>query len=125
MRGHDGRRTSRRCPAAVRNGRPVPSIGLTRIAKMLSIRPVLINTLAALAVLTALVQQRMLWSVLAGLATLLVIGWAKRRTLIRPRGRVGGLGRSLAARYLLLAAALVQLHAIGRLGCVAITARVL
>ncbi len=92
---------------------------------MLSIRPVLINTLAALAVLTALVQQRMLWSVLAGLATLLVIGWAKRRTLIRPRGRVGGLGRSLAARYLLLAAALVQLHDIDRLGGVAITAGVL
>ena len=101
------------------------SIGLTRIAEMLSFRPVLVNTLAALAVLAALVLDGVLWSVLPALATLLLIGWGKRRTLVRPRGRVGGLGRSLPARYLLLAAALVQLHGIDQLGGVAIATGVL
>src|SRR5699024_2305782 len=105
--------------------KPVTSIGLTRIAEMLSFRPVLVNTLAALAVLAALVLDGVLWSVLPALATLLLIGWGKRRTLVRPRGRVGGLGRSLPARYLLLAAALVQLHGIDQLGGVAIATGVL
>src|SRR5699024_4578894 len=91
--------------------KPVTSIGLTRIAEMLSFRPVLVNTLAALAVLAALVLDGVLWSVLPG--------------LVRPRGRVGGLGRSLPARYLLLAAALVQLHGIDQLGGVAIATGVL
>ncbi|MDN6329855.1 MAG: CDP-glycerol glycerophosphotransferase family protein [Brachybacterium sp.] len=98
------------------------SIGIAKVARMLSVWPVIVNTLALIAMVVALALDDTLLTVLAALLPLLIIGWRKRRALFQARGRVGGVSRFLTARYLLLATAMVQLHDIGQLGGTALGA---
>lgn len=98
------------------------SIGIAKIARMLSFWPVVVNTLAIASVLTALLLDGAPAGVLAPLVPLALIVWRQRHALFTvPRG-MGGIGRYPTARYLLLGAAAVQLHGAGQLGGLALAA---
>lgn len=98
------------------------SIGLEKIAGLLSFWPMLVNTLAALSVLTAVVLEGAPANLVLPLLALVVIGWRQRQVLLRPLRGSGGVGRYLTGRYLLLAAAAMQLQAAGDLGATALAA---
>lgn len=101
---------------------PVPSIGVEKIAQMLRVWPVLVNALAFLALLCALVLDGAIAAPLLALLPLAVIGWRQRRVIFRAPSRAGGTDRYPTARYLLLAAATAHLHALDRLGALALAA---
>lgn len=101
------------------------SFGIAKIAKMLSIWSVVVNTLAALAAVSTVALDGALPTVLLALIPLLIIMWRQRRALLRAPGRVGGIGRYVTARYLLMVTAVVQLNAIDRLEILGISASLL
>ncbi len=101
------------------------SFGIAKIAKMLSIWSVVVNTLAALAAVSTVALDGALPTVLLALIPLLIIMWRQRRALLRAPGRVGGIGRYVTARYLLVVTAVVQLNAIDRLEILGISASLL
>lgn len=101
------------------------AIGVQKAAKMLSLWPALVNILAVLSVVVVLGMDGARLAVIAPLVPLAIILWRQRRTLFRRPAATGGTGRYLTARYLLIAAAAVQLHAAGELQALAITVCVL
>ncbi|GAA1483608.1 CDP-glycerol glycerophosphotransferase family protein [Brachybacterium fresconis] len=89
------------------------AISVQKAADMLSLWSVVVNTLAVLSivVVVGLGDQRL--AVIAPLVPLVIILWRQRRAFTRgPRG-IGGIGRYLTARYLLIAAAAVLLYTVG------------
>ncbi|WP_258772378.1 CDP-glycerol glycerophosphotransferase family protein [Brachybacterium alimentarium] len=76
---------------------------------MMALWPALVNTLAVLATVAVVSTGATRWMLVAPLVPLAIIVWRQRRTVLRvPRG-VGGLGRYLTARFILIAAAGAQL----------------
>ena len=76
---------------------------------MMSLWPALVNTLAVLATVAVVALEDTGWALAAPLVPLAILMWRQRRTLLgAPRG-VGGLGRYLTARFILIAAAGAQL----------------
>ncbi|HEX7352919.1 CDP-glycerol glycerophosphotransferase family protein [Brachybacterium sp.] len=100
-------------------------ISLEKMAKMLSVWPVVVNTLAVLAVLTAVAAEGWVPALVLAILPLAIILWRQRHTLARRSPGIGGVGRYLTARYLLLAAAAVQLHGLDQLSAVPLVACVL
>ncbi|HJB09375.1 MAG TPA: CDP-glycerol glycerophosphotransferase family protein [Candidatus Brachybacterium merdavium] len=78
---------------------------------MMSLWPALVNTLAVLATVAVVSTGGTRWAPAAFLVPLVIILWRQRRTVLRvPRG-VGGLGRYITARFILIAAAGAQIFA--------------
>src|SRR5690625_6969509 len=76
---------------------------------MMSLWPALVNTLAVLATVAVVSTGGTRWAPAAFLVPLVIILWRQRRTVLRvPRG-VGGLGRYITARFILIAAAGAQI----------------
>lgn len=98
------------------------AISIGRAMDMMSLWPALVNTLAVLATVTVVSTHGTLWALVAPLIPLAIILWRQRRTLSRrPRG-VGGLGRYLTARFILIAAAGAQLVLAGETDALEIVA---
>lgn len=77
----------------------------------MSLWPALVNTLAVLATVAVVSTGGTRWAPAAFLVPLVIILWRQRRTVLRvPRG-VGGLGRYITARFILIAAAGAQIFA--------------
>ncbi|MGP9538484.1 CDP-glycerol glycerophosphotransferase family protein [Brachybacterium sp. AOP43-C2-M15] len=101
------------------------TISISKAADMLSLWPLLVNTLAVLSTVVAVGLSGEPIVLIAPLVPMAIILWRQRRTLFRvPRG-IGGTGRYQTARFLLIAAATVQLYTFGELGALGITACVL
>ena len=101
------------------------AIGVRKTAEVLALWPLAVNVLAALSPVVVLVSGGSALALLLPLAALLLIGWRQRRTLLRvPRG-IGGSGRYITARYLLLATAAAHLYARGDLDIAAMLVLVL
>src|SRR5690625_793091 len=78
---------------------------------MMSLWPALVNALAVLATVAVVSTGGTRWAPSAFLVPLVIILWRQRRTVLRvPRG-VGGLGRYITARFILIAAAGAQIFA--------------
>ncbi len=76
---------------------------------LMSLWPALVNTLAVLATVAVVALGGASWTLVAPLVPLAIILWRQHRTLLTvPRG-VGGLGRYLTARFILITAAGAQL----------------
>jgi len=89
----------------------VKAINVRQAMDMMSLWPALVNTLAVLATVAVLSSGGNRWAPLALLVPLVLILWRQRRTVLRvPRG-VGGLGRYITARFILIAAAGAQILA--------------
>ncbi|MGP5836509.1 CDP-glycerol glycerophosphotransferase family protein [Brachybacterium alimentarium] len=89
------------------------TISVGKAMKMMRLWPALVNALAVLATVTVVSMGGTQWALLAPLVPLAIILWRQRRTLLRrPRG-VGGIGRYLTARFILIAAAGAQLFVSG------------
>jgi len=89
----------------------VKAISVRQATKMMSLWPALVNTLAVLATVAVVSTGGTRWAPAAFLVPLVIILWRQRRTVLRvPRG-VGGLGRYITARFILIAAAGAQIFA--------------
>lgn len=87
------------------------AISVRQATKMMSLWPALVNTLAVLATVAVVSTGGTRWAPAAFLVPLVIILWRQRRTVLRvPRG-VGGLGRYITARFILIAAAGAQIFA--------------
>jgi hypothetical protein len=103
----------------------VTAVGLRSAADLLAVWPLVINALAALSAVVAVVAGGHPLAVAAPLVVIALILWRQRHTLMSvPRG-IGGAGRYQTARSVLVATAAVQLYAAGALDAVATTALVL
>ncbi|APX34780.1 glycosyl transferase [Brachybacterium sp. P6-10-X1] len=92
---------------------------------MLSLWSVVVNTLAVLSivVVVGLGDQRL--AVIAPLVPLVIILVRQRGALTRPPRGIGGIGRYLTARYLLIAASAVLLYTVGDVRVLELVAAVL
>ncbi|MGP5694843.1 CDP-glycerol glycerophosphotransferase family protein [Brachybacterium alimentarium] len=98
------------------------AISVGKAMDMMSLWPALVNTLAVLATVTVVSAGGTRWALVAPLVPLAIILWRQRRTLWRvPRG-VGGIGRYLTARFILIAAAAAQLFVSGEFQALEIVA---
>ena len=86
---------------------------------MMSLWPALVNTLAVLAAFAMVGLEGTAWAVVAPLVPLVLILLRQRRTLLRVPAGVGGIGRYLSARLILLTAVGAQLVIAGELGALA------
>lgn len=99
------------------------AISIGKAMEMLSLWPALVNTLAALATVAVVSLGGTHWAIAAPLVPLAIILWRQRRTVTRPpKGIVGGLGRYLTARFILIAAAGAQLFVAGEFAALEIVA---
>jgi len=103
----------------------VKPISLDKAVKMLSLWPLLVNTLAVLSAVAVVSLSGSKLAVIGPLVPLVIILWRQRRTLMRAPAGIGGIGRYQTSRYILIATAAVQLYAAGELRALGIVAFVL
>jgi len=94
----------------------VTAIGVRKTVNMLSLWPLLVNVLAAASAILAVVAGGASWALVGPLVVLALVLGRQHRTVFRAPKGVGGLGRYLTARYLLLAIGAIQLGLSGLLG---------
>ncbi|WP_434175502.1 CDP-glycerol glycerophosphotransferase family protein [Brachybacterium conglomeratum] len=100
-------------------------ISIKKAVALLSVWPLVVNTLAVLSVVAVAGLGGHLAGVIAPLIPMLVILYRQRRTLLKRPRWIGGTGRYQTARYILIAAAAIQLYAAGDLTALGILAIVL
>ncbi|MGO1894421.1 MAG: CDP-glycerol glycerophosphotransferase family protein [Brachybacterium sp.] len=83
---------------------------MRKMSEVLSLWPLVVNVLAALSPVVMLASGGDRRALLLPLVTLLLIGWRQRRTLLTIPRDIGGAGRYITARYLLLATAVAHLY---------------
>lgn len=101
------------------------AIGARKLADLLSLWPLVVNSLAALSAVVVVSTGGHRLAVLAPLVAILLILWRQRRTLMRVPKGVGGTGRYQTARLVLVATAAAQLYAREELGALETVALVL
>lgn len=101
------------------------AISVGKAAKMLSIWPLLVNTLAVLSTLVVAGSGGGPVAVIGPLVPMAIILFRQRGTVFRRPRWSGGIGRYQTARFVLLGAAMVHFHAVGHLDALGITASVL
>ncbi len=103
----------------------VKVISVQRAANLLSLWPLVVNTLTVLSTVTVAGLGGHRAAVIAPLIPLLLILYRQRRTLLQRPRWIGGTGRYQTARYILIATAAIQLYAAGDLRALGILAIVL
>jgi len=101
------------------------TISVGKAVRMLSIWPLLVNTLAVLSTLIVAAAGGEPAAVIAPLVPMAIILWRQRGTISRRPRWSGGIGRYQTARFVLLGVAMVQMYVAGQLGALGITASVL
>ena len=101
------------------------AIGARKLADLLSLWPLVVNSLAALSAVVVVSTGGHRLAVVAPLVAMLLILWRQRRTLMRVPKGVGGTGRYQTARLVLVATAAAQLYVREELGALETVALVL
>lgn len=100
-------------------------ISVGKAMDMVSLWPALVNTLAVLAAVAVVGMAGTPWALAAPFLPLAIIAVRQRRTLFTVPQGVGGLGRYLTARFILITAAGAQLFVAGGLSPLEITSLLL
>ena len=101
------------------------AIGVRKAADMLSLWPLAVNVLATVSAVAAVAAGGTSLALCLPLVVLAVVLWRQRKTLRRRPKGIGGAGRYLTSRFLLLAAAAAHLHAVDALSPLAVVVLVL